>query len=801
MFDEKPKMVNDPNKPGKKIADYWDVAKKLLNDPSKFLDSLMTYDRDNIPGPVIQKIEPYIQMEEFTPENVARVSKACTSICMWVRAMYVYHNVALGVEPKRRALAAAQEQLAKTMAELGEAQAKLRSVEEKIAVLTQQYAEATAKKEALERQAQECQLRLDRADKLIGGLGGERSRWQATVEQLGKDLTNVVGDVVVAAGTIAYSGPFTPAFRQALLVEWTQQLQKAGVPHSPGTNIIKTLQDPVKIRAWNIAGLPTDNVSVENGIIVSKARRWPLMIDPQGQANRWIKNMEKEAGLDVVKLSEKDFLRTLENGVRFGRAVLLENIGEALDAALEPVLLKQTFKQGGSEVMRIGDNTIPYHPDFRFYMTTKLRNPHYPPEVAVKVSLLNFFVTQEGLEEQLLNIVVTEERPDLSEMKNQLVISNARMKKELKEIEDKILYMLSHSEGNILDDEELINTLAQAKATSNEIAFKVAEAEKTEREIDETRNLYRPVSVRASLLFFCIADLALVDPMYQYSLGWFINLFVRGISEAPKAEDVLERGQHLNDFFTYSLYVNICRSLFETHKLMFSFLLTIKVLQNDNLIDPFEWRFLLAGPTSSEVSQPNPAPEWLTDKSWIEIVNMSRLQAFQGFDEHFAQSVPHYKGTFDSNDAHEHPMAAPWNDKLSSFQKLLFVRCIRPDKCVRAIQLFVTEKLGHRFIEPPPFDLATCYKESSPTSPLIFVLSPGADPMADLLKLAEDMKFHKKFEKVSLGQGQGPKAEKLLMMGMDRGMWVCLQVSAFPAFARLLWAAASPKDPEITPLP
>ncbi len=76
-------------------------------------------------------------------------------------------------------------------------------------------------------------------------------------------------------------------------------------------------------------------------------------------------------------------------------AVLLENIGETLDAALEPLLLKQTFKQGGSEVIKIGDNIIPYHPDFRFYMTTKLRNPHYAPEVSVKVSLLNFFVTPE----------------------------------------------------------------------------------------------------------------------------------------------------------------------------------------------------------------------------------------------------------------------------------------------------------------------------------------------------------------------------------------------------------------------
>lgn len=93
--------------------------------------------------------------------------------------------------------------------------------------------------------------------------------------------------------------------------------------------------------------LLVDPFSVDNGIIVFNSRRWPLMIDPQGQANKWIRNMEKEAGLLVIKLSDPNYLRTVENAVQFGKPVLLENVGETLDAALEPLLLKQTFKQVG----------------------------------------------------------------------------------------------------------------------------------------------------------------------------------------------------------------------------------------------------------------------------------------------------------------------------------------------------------------------------------------------------------------------------------------------------------------------
>ena len=196
---------------------------------------------------------------------------------------------------------------------------------------------------------------------------------------------------------------------------------------------------PTTIRQWNIWGLPTDALSTENGIIMSKARRWPLCIDPQSQANRYIKSMGKdlaENGMEAVKLTDKNFLRSLENGVRFGRWVLLENIFESLDAALEPILQRNVFKQGGQDMMRIGDNNVPYNDAFRFYITTKLPNPHYAPETCVKVTILNFAITPRGLQEQLLGVAIAEELPEIQEQKELLVVNNAKMNKQLDDIED-----------------------------------------------------------------------------------------------------------------------------------------------------------------------------------------------------------------------------------------------------------------------------------------------------------------------------------------------------------------------------
>lgn len=179
--------------------------------------------------------------------------------------------------------------------------------------------------------------------------------------------------------------------------------------------------------------------------------------------------MEKESGLDIIKLTDRDFLRTLENCIRFGKPCLLENINEKLDPgmlcllearqlstyahalistpALEPVLLKQTVRQGNANVIRLGDSIIPMHDDFRFYITTKLPNPHYSPEISATVTLINFTLAPSGLEDQLLALVVANERPDLEEAKNSLMVSNANMKKELKDLEDKVLFLLSSVQG------------------------------------------------------------------------------------------------------------------------------------------------------------------------------------------------------------------------------------------------------------------------------------------------------------------------------------------------------------------
>jgi dynein heavy chain len=164
------------------------------------------------------------------------------------------------------------------------------------------------------------------------------------------------------------------------LAFWVQALKQNDIPCSDTPTLNNTLGDPVRIRQWNIDGLPTDGFSIDNGIVVFNARRWPLMIDPQGQANRWIRNMEGKR-LKIIDLKMTGFLRDVENAVVYGFPILLQDILEEIDPALEPVLSRSVLKIGNRVVLRLGDKELDYSPDFKLYITTKLSNPHYTPEI------------------------------------------------------------------------------------------------------------------------------------------------------------------------------------------------------------------------------------------------------------------------------------------------------------------------------------------------------------------------------------------------------------------------------------
>ncbi|XP_038624757.1 dynein heavy chain 2, axonemal [Tachyglossus aculeatus] len=754
----------------------WAEAKRQLGEQN-FIKQLINFDKDNISDKVLKKIGAYCAQPDFQPDIIGRVSLAAKSLCMWVRAMEIYGRLYRVVEPKRIRMNTALAQLREKQAALAEAQEKLREVAEKLEMLKKQYDEKLAQKEDLRKRSEDMEVKLDRAGKLVLGLAGEKARWEETVQGLEADLGYLVGDCLLAAAFLSYLGPFLSNYRDEIVSQiWVKKIRELHVPCSPRFTFDSFLSNPTKVRDWNIQGLPSDAFSTENGIIATRGNRWPLMIDPQGQALKWIKNMEAKEKLNIIDLQMSDYLRTLELAIQFGSPVLLQNVQEDLDPSLSPVLNKSVTRIGGRLLMRLGDKEVEYNPQFRFYITTKLSNPHYTPETSAKTTIVNFAVKEQGLEAQLLGIVVRKERPELEEQKDSLVINIAAGKRKLKELEDEILRLLNEATGSLLDDVQLVNTLQTSKVTSTEVTEQLETSETTEINIDLAREAYRPCAQRAAVLFFVLNDMGHIDPMYQFSLDAYIGLFTLSIDKSHRSNKLDDRIGYLNDYHTYAVYRYTCRTLFERHKLLFSFQMCAKILETSGKLNMDEYNFFLRGGVvlDREGQMDNPCTSWLAEAYWDNITELDKLTNFHGLMNSFEQYPRDWNLWYTNPMPEKAMLPGEWENVCNEMQRMLIVRSLRQDRVAFCVTSFIVSNLGSRFIEPPVLNMKSVMDDSHPHTPLIFILSPGVDPTGALLQLAEQMGMAQRFHALSLGQGQAPIASRLIRDGILQGHWVFL---------------------------
>jgi dynein heavy chain len=758
----------------------WDSIKRTLQ--NDFINRLKNYPKDDIPKPTLRKIRAKIaDNPDFTPEKVGIVNQASKSLCLWVFAMEQYAKISEEVAPKKERLDNMNKIFKEAMTKLQATRDRLQKELDKVANLERQRQAVLDERDRLDRDARTTKIRLERASVLTEGLKEENQRWELNVEKLTEQIKNVVGDVFISAACISYYGPFTGPYRKKLVDIWLEKCTEYGISVSPGFELQAVMGDPVTIREWNMQTLPTDSVSVNNGVIVTKSERWPLMIDPQEQANRWIRKMNERYGVKVVKQTDRDFGRVLENTIRDGSAILIEDVGETLDPSLDPVLEKNLIELGaGHFALRIGDSDIDYDSNFRLYITTKLPNPHYLPEVCIKTTLINFTVTMQGLEEQLLGDVVSKEMPAIEKKKAQLLINIAADQKKLKEIEDSILRSLTETKGNILDDAELIENLKNSKRVSTEINERMLKSEETKREVEEAREKYQPVAVRGSILYFVIADLAMIDPMYQYSLSYFTRLFSLIIETSKKSDIFEERLSILLTSITKIIYSNICRGLFNAHKLIFSFLIAVQILRNRGEISDMEWSLVLKGISIIPKEYKkliNPDTKLISDKSWDVVTvlqNTSEIFKKPMLGELISKNHTHWFEWISAKEPQDLPLPEPY-ENIPEFQKLLVIKAFREEKIIYSVIHFVAKTMGKEFVQAPPTNMEEVYQDTTARSPIIFILSQGADPMGMMQRLAEEKEFTEKMDVVSLGKGQGDRAKRMIEAGMKAGRWIVLQ--------------------------
>lgn len=748
-------------------VDSWKTVQAIVR-KDDFIASIVNYDNEKqmTKNLRIKMRNEYLSNDDFTYERVNRASKACGPLVQWVQAQVNYSEILDRVGPLREEVGMLEEQALQTKAEAQAVENTINTLEQSIATYKTEYAALISETQAIKTEMSRVQFKVDRSVRLLDSLSSERTRWEEGSKSFETQIGTLVGDVLVAAAFLAYSGLYDQQFRKNMMEDWLHQLQLSGInfkQHNPVTEYLSTADERL---GWQENSLPVDDLCTENAIILKRFNRYPLIIDPSGRVTEFLQKESKDRRLTVTSFLDDSFTKQLESSLRFGNPILIQD-AEYLDPILNHVLNKEYQKTGGRVLIQLGKQEIDFSPAFKIYLSTRDPSATFAPDICSRTTFVNFTVTQSSLQTQSLNDVLKSERPDVDERRSNLIKLQGEFKVHLRQLEKRLLQALNESRGNILDDDNVIETLETLKKEAAEISVKMSNTEGVMAEVDEITLQYNIIARSCSAVFAVLEQLHYLNHFYQFSLQYFLDIF----------HSVLH-----NKRLTSETNHNVRRDIIIEDLFVTTYQRTsLGLLQKDKIT----LAMLLAQ-----------AAPYKMDKSLIDIILDESIEGTDVSTESHkkdevlvrASRIPVLKGKLDTissadwdrflfEEIGEHHVPQIWDAEIEKRDQellsLLLVKLFRLDRFVPAAERFVTAVFGSGLLDTTE-DLKQTVDEVSASRPIALCSSPGFDASYKVDNLVE--RSHAACTNIAMGSDEGPaSADKAIANAAANGSWVLVK--------------------------
>ncbi|CAD5120552.1 DgyrCDS9119 [Dimorphilus gyrociliatus] len=752
----------------------WNSMKAFLGKRGVTQD-IVQFDARKIPKKARKTVEDLLKKKErsFDPVSAKKASQAAAPLANWVRAQIKYANVIENIEPLENEQNKLQSNLAKIEDKATKLKQNLAAVDEKVANLKATFERMTSEATRLKIELEKAEETIAAAESLVGKLQGEYDRWSGQVGELKRELDELPLRAIIGAGFVTYLSNASEDCRTEKVQSWMKFMNIEDL------NIQKFLSTESEQLFWKGEGLPSDNLSLENAMVMlkinpqkpGKALR-PFMIDPSSRATEWLKTHMKNNRLEVINQQDSSFGTTLELSVRFGKTLLITE-ADGIEPLLYPILRGDLIQQGPRFVVQIGDKVIDYNEEFKIFLTTRNPSPELAPDASSIVTIVNFTTTKAGLTGQLLAATIQHEKPELEVKKTELLKAEEKLKIELEKLEASLLEQLANAKGNILENKELLDSLNKTKESSTTISKSLAESKELQIFLDKERGAYLPLAEYASEMFFVISDLFKIDNMYRFSLNSFLSLFNRALDTKDDGLGTESRISTLKSSLLKLVYNYVSRSLFKADRLMFAIHMVHGMFPT--IFEENEWEYfigILVVDTKGE--KDIELPDWV-EKDRSQAVLLLK-HAFPDLFEKLSLKDLSGWSKFARSAECEDDIPSHIDKNCGIFQHLLTISAIRPDRLQSAMTTFACKALSMDELSPPNVNLKKLYEdETSPDEPILIIISTGADPSQDLEELAKEIVGSDKYFQVAMGQGQAEIAMKLLKECSENGSWLCLK--------------------------
>ena len=791
-------------------------------------NDLITFDAHDITPRQRKMVSDFVAKNKssYDDRTIARACVAAKPMAAWVKANLQYSEVLETIQPLEEELERCILSLQTSASRLDEFEQELKVINDKVAGLKEEFKQRTREAQALKFSLEKTEETLNKASGLLGKLSEEKERWDKQAGTLEFEMQSLPLRSLLAAGFMNYLARSSEDVREAVVRQWTEYCRREG-PRSAGAargrgrgsaedgedtksfELTRLMSTESEMLLWKADGLPADQLSRENGVVIlSNEYRVPFVIDPSMTSLNWLqktlaRQKEEASGaaarrggggrgggrrggggssggaVEVISSADPRFANKVELAVRFGKTLIIKGV-DGLEPLLVPLARRDLQSQGGRFVVQIGEKTIDYDERFRLYLVTRDPSPQIPPDIASLITEVNFTVTRSGLEGQLLGVTIKHEKPELEEKKSAMLREEEECKVKLAELEETLLQALAESEGNILENTVLIDSLTQTKISSAKIKDALKASEVASKELEQERNAFRPFARDGSRLYFLVHRLRAQNHMYQFSLGHYLDLFQTTLDKPMDAGlPTDERIRRLSPALEKLVLRNIGQSLFKEDLLLFGMFLAQGM--HDELVAPIEMSLLMGRTTGGDRQRDAGAPSWADEnraeayaalvQACPDVVNQCRLEdknTWKRWVEH-----PEPERNFPES------VDRTLEKKNQAFRKVLVVQALRPDRLQTAMELFACRALDVETLAPPQMSLQQLFESGATkaAAPILMITTAGADPSKELSDLAYRVigEDSDRYVEIAMGGGQEAGALQALKDMARAGGWVCLK--------------------------
>ncbi|KAJ3351758.1 hypothetical protein GGF32_004086 [Allomyces javanicus] len=755
--------------------DSWKNVQAIIR-KDDFIASIVNYDTDRMTNALRERMKrDYLSNASYKFETVNRASRACGPLVQWVIAQVSYSEILERVGPLRNEVQELEQSAEVTKQEAAATEQLLRELEASIARYKEEYAELISETQSLKGEMERVKFKVDRSVSLIASLSSEKTRWESTSQTFEVQMSTLVGDVLLSAAYLAYGGYFDQQYRSNLWNIWRQHLELSAILFKPDLALIENLCTADQRLQWHANALPTDDLCIENAIMIQRHNRYPLIIDPSGQATAFISNEFKDRKITVTSFLDDSFLKNLESALRFGNPILIQDV-EYLDPILNPVLNRELRRTGGRVLIRLGNQDIDFSPSFTLFLATRDPSVNFPPDICSRVTFVNFTVTKGSLQAQCLNKVLSQERADVEKKRTDLLKLQGEFNFRLRQLEKSLLQALNESKGNILDDDNVIATLEVLKKEAAEVQQKVLETDEVMKEIDSVTGMYTPFANACSNIFFAMEQLSHVHHFYQFSLDFFNDVFhhVLGSPEMNALKDYQQRLDVLILQLFKESFRRVSRALVHSDHLMFATILAqiFLSLEARHLVTSAEFEFLVTG-----VAMPLKSSDVYSPDVQTRMAQVAKLDDFRAtLPNHMAQHTDEWTAflNYESHDVPECWSSSP-SPIVNHINRAVVAKAFRPDLIRTTIEEFIHAAFNRQFPLHHDVKLREIVEnEVHALSPVAFCAQPGYDASNKVDNLAQDAGMS--LQSVAMGSSEGyGLADKAIQNAVQRGGWVLLK--------------------------